>query len=82
MPRKNRTDRDREAEADDLLLRALRQLADEALEEEVPERLLRPLREAQSRQQGDGADPPRRQDAERGSSAPGPASRRPGAGSG
>jgi len=65
MPRKSKTERDRETEADDdLLLRALRQLADEALVEEVPERLLRPLREAQSRQQVDGqarsgADPRR-----------------------
>jgi len=54
MPRKSKTERDRETEADDLLLRALRQLADEALVEEVPERLLRPLREARSRQQADG----------------------------
>ena len=55
MPRKSKTERDRETAADDdLLLRALRQLADEALVEEVPERLLRPLREAQSRQQADG----------------------------
>ena len=55
MPRKSKTERDRETAADDdLLLRALRQLADEALVEEVPERLLRPLREAQHRQQVDG----------------------------
>ena len=47
MPRKNKIER--EPEADDLLLRALRQLADEVLEEEVPERLLRPLREARNR---------------------------------
>ena len=40
-----------------MLLRALRQLADEALVEEVPERLLRPLRDAQRRQQGDGQTP-------------------------
>lgn len=58
MPRKSKTERDRETEADDdLLLRALRQLADEALVEEVPERLLRPLRDAQSRQQADGQAP-------------------------
>ena len=50
MPRKSKIERDRETEADELLLRALRQLADEALVEEVPERLLRPLREAQNRQ--------------------------------
>lgn len=54
MPRKSKNERDRETEADDMLLRALRQLADEALVEEVPERLLRPLREAQRRQQADG----------------------------
>jgi len=54
MPRKSKTERDRETAADDMLLRALRQLADEALVEEVPERLLRPLREAQRRQQADG----------------------------
>jgi hypothetical protein len=59
MPRKSKTERDRETEADDdLLLRALRQLADEALVEEVPERLLRPLREAQRRQQVDGEPRP------------------------
>lgn len=53
MSRKKKVERDREAEADDLLLRALRQLADEALEEQIPERLLRPLREAQGGQGGD-----------------------------
>jgi hypothetical protein len=37
-------------------MRALRQLADEALEEEIPERLLRPLRAARKPQ--DGAAPP------------------------
>lgn len=57
MSRKNQIDRDREAAADDLLLRALRQLADEALEEEIPERLLRPLREARSRQDPAGERP-------------------------
>jgi hypothetical protein len=50
MSSKKKNDREREAEADDLLLRALRQLADEALEEDIPERLLRPLREAERRQ--------------------------------
>jgi hypothetical protein len=54
MPRKSKSERVRDTEADDMLLRALRQLADEALVEEVPERLLRPLREAQRRQQADG----------------------------
>jgi hypothetical protein len=54
MSKKKKVDRKREAEADELLLRALRQLADEALEEEIPERLLRPLREAQG---GDGGAP-------------------------
>jgi hypothetical protein len=58
MPRKSKTERDRETAADDdLLLRALRQLADEALVEEVPERLLRPLREARSGQGGNGGAP-------------------------
>jgi hypothetical protein len=57
MSKKKKVDRKREAEADELLLRALRQLADEALEEEIPERLLRPLREAQGGQGGDGGAP-------------------------
>ena len=34
-------------DADDPLFRALRQVADEALEEEIPERLLRVIRAAQ-----------------------------------
>jgi hypothetical protein len=57
MSKKKKVDRKREAEADELLLRALRQLADEALEEEIPERLLRPLREAQGGE-GGGPQPP------------------------
>jgi hypothetical protein len=58
MSKKKKVDSKRDAEADELLLRALRQLADEALEEEIPERLLRPLREAQSRQGESAPRPP------------------------
>ena len=39
---------------DDLLFRALRQLADEALEEEVPERFLRLIRAAQRQHDAEG----------------------------
>jgi hypothetical protein len=56
MSKKKKVDRAQEAAADELLMRALRQLADEALEEEIPERLLRPLRAARKPQ--DGAAPP------------------------
>jgi hypothetical protein len=56
MSKKKKVDRAQEAAADELLMRALRQLADEALEEEIPERLLRPLRAA--RKPHDGAAPP------------------------
>jgi hypothetical protein len=57
MSNKNTVDRPRAADAAALLRRALRPLADEALEEEIPERLLRPLREAQGGQGGDGGAP-------------------------
>ena len=62
MSRKKKVDRAPEA-ADELLLRALRQLADEALEEEIPERLLRPLRVARGAQ--DGAAPAGDEEAQR-----------------
>jgi hypothetical protein len=52
MSRKKKVDRAPEAAADEMLLRALRQLADEALDEEIPERLLRPLRAARGAQDG------------------------------
>jgi hypothetical protein len=54
MSRSKRSDAKRAAADDDLLMRALRQLADEALEEEIPERLLRPLREAREPPQAGG----------------------------
>jgi hypothetical protein len=76
MSKKKSNEREREAQADELLLRALRQLADEALEDEIPERLLRPLREAR----GGGGKPEstdRPQDAPRDT----PERRRRGAGS-
>ena len=41
-------------DADDPLFRALRQVADEALEEEIPERLLRVIRAAQRPPGGQG----------------------------
>ncbi len=52
MSRKKKLEGAEQAAADELLLRALKQLADEALEEEIPERLLRPLREARGQQNG------------------------------
>lgn len=47
----------RKASVDDALLRALKQLADETLAEEVPERLLEVIRGAESRHAADGAAP-------------------------
>jgi hypothetical protein len=64
MSKKKSNEREREAQADELLLRALRQLADEALEDEIPERLLRPLREARGGGKPESTDRP--QDAPRG----------------
>jgi len=48
----------RPAPADDLLLRALRQVADEALEETVPDRLLQVIREARRRRGAAGKPSP------------------------
>jgi hypothetical protein len=44
--------------ADDLVLRALRQVADETLEEAVPDRLLGVIREARRRRAADGEPAP------------------------
>jgi hypothetical protein len=44
--------------ADDHLLRALRQVADEALEETVPDRLLQVIRAARRGRGADGEPPP------------------------
>jgi hypothetical protein len=52
MTRKKKPESAEQAAADELLLRALKQLADEALEEAIPERLLRPLRDARNQQNG------------------------------
>jgi hypothetical protein len=54
MPRQKWVRHDSDDEADDLLFRALRQLADEALEEEVPERFLRLIRAAQRQHEAEG----------------------------
>jgi hypothetical protein len=48
----------RQAPADDLVLRALRQVADETLEEAVPDRLLEVIRKARRRQGTDGEAAP------------------------
>jgi len=48
MPKRKQTRQDDKVDADDPLFRALRQVADEALEEEIPERLLRVIRAAHS----------------------------------
>jgi hypothetical protein len=48
MPKRKPTRQDKEVDLDDPLFRALRQVADEGLEEEIPERLLRVIRAAQS----------------------------------
>jgi hypothetical protein len=50
MPRQKRVRDDSDDDADERLLKALRQLADEALEEEIPERLLRLVRRTAERQ--------------------------------
>ena len=59
MPRQNhRMPRDdSDDDGDELLLRALRQLADEALEEQVPERFLRLIRAARRQHEGEGDGP-------------------------
>jgi hypothetical protein len=50
MPRQKSVRHESDDDADELLFRALRQLADEALEEEIPERLLRLVRRTAERQ--------------------------------
>jgi hypothetical protein len=57
MPRQKCGRDDSDDDADELLLKALRQLADEALEEEIPERLLRLVRTAERRHEGEGDGP-------------------------
>jgi hypothetical protein len=54
MPRRKQSKPDSQVDTDDPLFRALRQVADEALEEEIPERLLRVIRGAHSRPEGGG----------------------------
>ena len=54
MPRQKWVRHDSDDGGDDLLFRALRQLADEALEEEVPERFLRLIRAAQRHHDAEG----------------------------
>ncbi|HSA80930.1 MAG TPA: hypothetical protein VLE23_08905 [Geminicoccaceae bacterium] len=51
MPKRKSVRHESDNAADELLFRALRQLADEALEEEIPERLLRLVRSAQRQQE-------------------------------
>jgi hypothetical protein len=59
MPKQVKISQRRPAPADDLLLRALRQVADEALEETVPDRLLQVIREARQRSaEGDPSPAP------------------------
>jgi hypothetical protein len=53
MPRQKRARHASGDDADDPLFRALRQLADEALEEEVPERFLRLIRAAERQHEGE-----------------------------
>jgi hypothetical protein len=56
MPGQKRVRHDSD-DADDPLFRALRQLADEALEEEIPERFLRLIRAAERQHEGEGERP-------------------------
>ncbi len=56
MSKRKQTPKRTKTPADDLLLRALRQVADEALEETVPDRLLQVIRAAR-RPRADGAPP-------------------------
>ena len=53
MPKEKRI-RPEDDKADEQLFEALRQLADEALEEEIPERLLRLIRAAEGQQEPGG----------------------------
>jgi hypothetical protein len=57
MSKRKPTSRRKQAPADDHLLRALRQVADEALEESVPDRLLQVIRTARQRPRADGEPP-------------------------
>jgi hypothetical protein len=57
MSKRKPTPKRTKAPADDLLLRALRQVADEALEETVPERLLQAIRAARRQPSADGEPP-------------------------
>ncbi len=57
MAKQRRTHRRGRVDADDPVVRALREVADEALEETVPERLLEVIRAAR-RQPGAGGDAP------------------------
>ena len=57
MPKQRRSHRRGRLDNDDPVVRALREVADEALEETVPERLLEVIRAAR-RQPGAGGDPP------------------------
>jgi len=57
MPRQKSVRYESDDDADELLFRALRQLADEALEEEIPERLLRLIRTAERQPEAGGERP-------------------------
>ena len=57
MPKQKWVRHDSDDAADELLLQALRQLADEALEEEIPERLLRLVRSAERQHEAEGERP-------------------------
>ena len=59
MPRQKSVRYESDDDADELLFRALRQLADEALEEEIPERLLRLIRTAERQHEAGGERPER-----------------------
>ena len=62
MPKRKSVRHQSDQDADELLFRALRQLADEALEEEIPERLLRLIRTAQRQQEAASERPERPSD--------------------
>jgi hypothetical protein len=57
MPRQKSVRHESDDDADELLFRALRQLADAALEEEIPERLLRLIRSAERQHEAGGERP-------------------------
>jgi hypothetical protein len=58
MSKRKQTPKRTRAPADDHLLRALRQVADEALEETVPDRLLQVIRSARRQPRADGEPSP------------------------